>query len=108
MQRALEIVMLSVSPDFLLLDSIRWKNLTLPHTALIKGDSLSLSIAAASVLAKVERDRWMVEYDQHYPDYGFAMHKGYGVAKHHAAIREFGTTPLHRMSFSPMRQQALF
>ena len=107
MERALAIVMESVQPDYLLLDSIRWKKLTLAHTALIKGDSLSLSIAAASVLAKVQRDSWMVEYDKLYPAYGFAVHKGYGVAKHHAAIREFGTTPLHRMSFAPMRQREL-
>ena len=82
MQRALDAVCQVLTPDFLLLDSIRWKNLTMPHRALIRGDNLSLSIAAASVLAKVQRDRWMVEYDVLYPQYGFAVHKGYGVPKH--------------------------
>jgi ribonuclease HII len=108
MQRALEIAMQMVTPDYLLIDSIRWTNLTLPHSALVKGDSLSLSIAAASILAKVTRDGWMVEYDRQYPGYSFAAHKGYGVAAHHAAIRERGVTPIHRMSFAPMRQLSLF
>lgn len=104
MQRALATVRQQIAPDYLLIDSIRWTDLSLPHTALIKGDSLSLSIAAASILAKVARDGWMVEYDALYPDYGFARHKGYGVALHHAAIREHGACPIHRMSFAPMRQ----
>lgn len=103
MQRALDAVCQVLTPDFLLLDSIRWTNLTMPHRALVRGDSLSLSIAAASVLAKVQRDRWMVEYDSLYPQYGFAVHKGYGVAKHAGALREFGACAIHRMSFAPMR-----
>lgn len=107
MERALQVAQSVVTPDYLLLDSIRWTNLTLPHAALIKGDSLSLSIAAASILAKVARDGWMVEYDRQYPGYGFAAHKGYGVAQHHAAIREHGVTPIHRLSFAPMRQRSL-
>ncbi len=104
MERALALVQQHVTPDYLLIDSIRWTNRVLPHSALIRGDSLSLSIAAASILAKVTRDSWMVEYDAQYPDYGFAAHKGYGVAQHHAALREHGTTPLHRLTFAPMRQ----
>ncbi|MBK9748137.1 MAG: ribonuclease HII [Chloroflexi bacterium] len=108
MERALALVQAQVTPDYLLIDSIRWTNRQLPHTALIKGDSLSLSIAAASILAKVARDGWMVEYDAQYPGYGFAGHKGYGVATHHTALREHGPTPLHRMTFAPLRQLRLF
>lgn len=106
MQRALDQVRQIVAPDFLLLDSIRWPELErsdLPHQAIIHGDSLSLSIAAASVLAKVTRDAWMVDYDCQYPQYGFAQHKGYGVPQHQAALKEFGACPLHRMSFAPLR-----
>jgi ribonuclease HII len=73
----------------------------------IRGDSLSLSIAAASVLAKVTRDAWMVEYSEAYPHYGFAEHKGYGVKQHQAALREHGASPLHRMSFEPLRPKLL-
>ncbi len=108
MERALALVQAQVTPDYLLIDSIRWPSRQLPYSALIKGDSLSLSIAAASILAKVARDGWMVEYDAQYPGYGFAVHKGYGVATHHAALREHGPTPLHRMTFAPLRQLRLF
>ncbi|MBE2271442.1 MAG: ribonuclease HII [Anaerolinea sp.] len=107
MGRALDVVMQTVTPDYLLLDSIRWTSLTLPHLALIRGDSLSLSIAAASILAKVTRDSWMTEYDRLYPTYGFAANKGYGVAKHAAALIEHGTCPIHRLSFSPMANPRL-
>jgi ribonuclease HII len=93
----------AIQPDFLLLDAIRWTNLRQKHLALIKGDQLSLSIAAASVLAKVHRDRLMVEMDTDYPGYGFAIHKGYGTARHQAALRALGSSAVHRMSFSPMR-----
>lgn len=100
----------SVSPDYLLLDSIKWDAVTdyrLDYQALVRGDSLSLSIAAASVLAKVTRDEMMREYDQDYPAYGFAAHKGYGVPHHAAALREYGASPLHRMSFKPLAQLSL-
>jgi len=109
MQRALDHMLEQfpqVQPDFLLLDSIRWQELSqkkIAYQAIVHGDSLSLSIAAASVLAKVTRDSWMVEYDTQYPQYGFASHKGYGVPKHQAALREYGASPLHRMSFAPLR-----
>ncbi|MDZ4764224.1 MAG: ribonuclease HII [Chloroflexota bacterium] len=96
--------------DFLLLDSIRWQALevgTMPHRAVIGGDRLSLSIAAASILAKVWRDERMVEYDQTYPDFGFAVHKGYGVAAHRTALDEQGACKIHRMSFRPMVQPRL-
>jgi ribonuclease HII len=106
MQRALESASQRaphLQPDFLLLDSIRWQNLNQPHLALVKGDQLSLSIAAASVLAKVYRDNLMVELDTAYPAYGFAVHKGYGTSKHQAALKAHGVSPIHRMSFAPMR-----
>jgi ribonuclease HII len=79
--------------------SLRW-----PQTAIVKGDSLSYSIAAASVLAKVTRDRRMMEADLSYPGYGFAQHKGYPTAEHLAAIARLGPCPIHRRSFAPLRQ----
>ena len=106
MQRALEDVTQhfpAIQPDFLLLDAIRWTSLRQKHLALVRGDQLSLSIAAASVLAKVYRDTLMVEMDAHYPGYGFAIHKGYGTALHQTALRALGTCPIHRLTFSPMR-----
>lgn len=102
----------NIAPDYLLLDSIRCTifELTLvdvlPTQALVRGDSLSLSIASASILAKVTRDRYMVEQDAAYPDYGFAIHKGYGVSAHQRAIAEQGASPIHRMSFAPLRAAA--
>ncbi|MBK8020686.1 MAG: ribonuclease HII [Chloroflexi bacterium] len=99
-----------VGADFLLMDSIRctafelFTDVTLPHKAYIRGDSRSLSIAAASVLAKVSRDHYMIEQESHYPGYGFAVHKGYGVPAHRRAIETRGATVLHRMTFSPLRE----
>lgn len=78
--------------------------LKMPSLSLIKGDARSASIAAASVLAKVTRDRLMEEYDREYPEYGFARHKGYGTADHLAALKEFGPCPIHRRSFSPVSE----
>jgi ribonuclease HII len=100
-----------IQPDFLLLDSIRWQELPerkIAYQAIVRGDSLSLSIAAASVLAKVTRDQWMVEYGEQYPQYGFAAHKGYGVPQHQKALRDYGASPLHRMSFAPLRPKLPF
>jgi len=77
------------------------------HRALVKGDSLSLSIAAASIIAKVHRDRIMVEYASRYPEYGFDQHKGYGTAQHLAALRRHGPCPIHRRSFAPVSQMEL-
>jgi len=71
---------------------------------IVKGDQLCLSIAAASILAKVARDRMMVDFDAQYPEYGFAGHKGYGSAAHLAALRRYGPTPIHRRSFKPVRE----
>ena len=83
----------------------RVASLTLPHTPLVDGDALSYSIAAASVIAKVTRDRMMLEYDRIFPLYGFAAHKGYGTERHLAALAQHGPCPIHRQSFSPMRWQ---
>ena len=80
------------------------RSLRFPQTALVKGDSRSYSIAAASVLAKVTRDHLMQEYDRLYPDYGFAEHKGYGTARHMAALAAHGPCPIHRRSFAPLQQ----
>ena len=70
-----------------------------PHICIVKGDSLSASVAAASVLAKVSRDHWMLEMAQQYPQYGFEQHKGYGTKAHYQALREFGPSPIHRRTF---------
>ena len=73
--------------------------MALPHETIVKGDAKSASIAAASILAKVTRDRIMIQYDEQYPEYGFANHKGYGSADHIAAIKEYGPCPIHRRTF---------
>ena len=90
---------LGVVPDLLLNDAVTIPELAIPHVPIIKGDAKSVSIAAASILAKVTRDHLMEEYDRQFPQYGFAKHKGYGTAAHVAAIREFGPCPIHRRSF---------
>ena len=90
-------------PEHVLVDGLRIKWLPYPQTALAQGDCKSYSIAAASVLAKVTRDRMMLEFDRLYPGYGFAEHKGYGTPQHYAAINERGPCPIHRRSFSPFR-----
>lgn len=87
------------APEYVLVDGDAIRNLTLPHECVIKGDATSLSIAAASILAKVSRDRYMLELDKQYPEYGFAKHKGYGTSEHIDAIRKYGPCPLHRRSF---------
>jgi len=97
MQRALD--QLSVRPDLALIDGNREKDFGLPVKTVVKGDSLSANIAAASILAKVTRDNLMVEMAEKYPQYGFEIHKGYGTKAHYAALREFGASPIHRMSF---------
>ena len=98
------------APEHVLVDGRPVKSMRFPQTALVKGDALSYSIAAASVLAKVTRDRAMLEYDRLYPDYGFAAHKGYGTPEHLAAISALGPCPIHRRSFAPIRlkEQELF
>ena len=91
-------------PDFLLIDGRDTIDWPCPQRAVIKGDAISLSIAAASVLAKVYRDRMIVALDSEYPGYGLARHKGYGTAAHLAALERLGPTPLHRRSFAPVAQ----
>lgn len=94
-------------PEHALVDGIRIKWLPYTHTALVDGDAKSYSIAAASVLAKVTRDRIMREFDAIYPQYGFASHKGYNTPQHYAAIRQHGPCPIHRRSFWPFRPREL-
>ena len=95
---------LGIQPDYVLLDAFTIPECTLPQRGIIKGDSLSLSIAAASVLAKTTRDRLMRELDVRYPGYGLAEHKGYPTAEHVQSIREKGVLPIHRRSFGPVRE----
>ncbi len=91
---------LKIKPDLILVDALTNINtLGIPYKSIIKGDAKEYSIAAASILAKVTRDRMMREYDEIYPQYGFSGHKGYGTAKHIAAIKEYGSCILHRKTF---------
>ena len=90
---------LNPSPDFVLIDGNRAKGIEIPHETVVKGDSLSFSIASASILAKVARDRYIEEADKLYPQYGFALHKGYGTKAHLEAIKKYGPCPIHRLTF---------
>lgn len=93
---------LPMEPDALLIDALHLPELPYPQSAVIKGDQLSLSIAAASIVAKVRRDQWMVMLDDIWPGYGFAAHKGYGTAMHRKALARLGPTRIHRRSFAPV------
>lgn len=95
---------LSPQPDYLLIDGISTIDSAVPQKTIKKGDSLSLCIAAASIIAKVTRDRLMIEMDAKYPGYGFAGHKGYGSAAHMEAIRVLGPSPIHRLSFGGVKE----
>ena len=97
MRRAID--MLEPKPDFVLVDGNQTRGFTIPAKAIVKGDSVSPSIAAASILAKVSRDRSCLVLDEKYPEYGFAKHKGYPTKEHYEAIKKFGITPDHRRSF---------
>ncbi len=97
MRRAME--QLTVRPSLALIDGNRETEFGLPVRTIVKGDSLSANIAAASILAKVTRDRFMEEQDAIYPQYGFAIHKGYGTRAHYDALRQYGMTPIHRRTF---------
>lgn len=90
---------LSVKPDYVLIDGNRIKNMTLPHETVVKGDAKSASIAAASILAKVSRDRFICEMAKKYPEYGFEKHKGYGTKAHNEAILKHGPCEIHRRTF---------
>jgi ribonuclease HII len=94
---------LPISPDALLLDFLSLPELTLPQRALPKADQRCLSVAAASIVAKVSRDRWMVELDKRHPGYAFSRHKGYGTAAHRSALARLGPSPIHRMSWAPLQ-----
>lgn len=95
---------LSPLPDYLLIDGISKIDSDVPQLTIKKGDSLSLSIAAASIIAKVTRDRFMIKMDSTYPGYGFAGHKGYGSASHMEAIRRIGPSPIHRLTFGGVKE----
>ena len=90
---------LAVTPQILLNDAVTIPQITIPQVPIIKGDAKSISIAAASIVAKVTRDRLMREYDKIMPEYGFASNKGYGSKEHIEAIKKYGPTPIHRRSF---------
>jgi ribonuclease HII len=98
---------LAVAPDYLLVDGCDTIDWPCPQQAIVQGDATSFSVAAASVLAKVHRDRILVELDAVYPGYGLARHKGYCVAEHLEALRRLGPTPLHRKSYQPVAQMML-
>lgn len=94
---------LSVKAEHALVDGLKVPSLRWPQTPIVKGDSLSYSIAAASILAKVTRDRMMLEYDRQFPEYGFAVHKGYGTKQHLTALTQHGPCAIHRRSFAPIK-----
>lgn len=104
---AMERCALDIEADYCLVDGRPLKRFAVPHEGIIKGDSKSLSIAAASIFAKVTRDRLMIAYDAEFPEYGFAKHKGYGTKQHLEAINRHGPCPIHRLSFRPLAQLAL-
>lgn len=104
-ERAMAVALsgLPVQPDHVLVDGHRCRAILAPQTAIVGGDAKSFSIAAASVIAKVTRDRMLIELDRQYPEYGFAVHKGYGTPEHLAAIEKYGPCPIHRRTFAPIR-----
>ena len=104
MRRAVE--GLGVEPEHLLIDARKIREIPAPQTRIVRGDALSLSIAAASILAKTARDARMRDYDRTYPEYGFAQHKGYPVKQHVRALEQHGPCPIHRRSFAPVQQAA--
>ncbi|MBI5671226.1 MAG: ribonuclease HII [Chloroflexi bacterium] len=109
MQRALDTALAKVEfvPSCLFLDALLWPEMAhIPQVSLIGGDQRSLSIAAASVLAKVWRDEFMTDLDKELPQYGFAEHKGYGTPRHQAALETYGPSPIHRLTFAPVRKIA--
>jgi len=96
---------LSAAFDFILVDGLPVPDLPAPSQAIVKGDSKSISISAASIIAKVTRDRIMIDFDKQYPQYGFASHKGYGSSVHLSALNEHGACPCHRRSFAPVAER---
>lgn len=102
--KAMALAAKQINPEFALVDGLPVKGLPCASKSIVKGDALSLSISAASVMAKVTRDRIMVELDRQYPQYGFAGHKGYGTKQHLVALRTFGASPVHRRTFRPVAE----
>jgi len=100
----ISIVELELEPDYLLIDGNKKVNTVIPQSAIVKGDSKSISIAAASIVAKVTRDRIMYQHHRTYPHYNFKNHKGYGTKEHLAAIKEYGITKIHRRTFAPIKE----
>ena len=103
---AVAVERLAPAPDFLLIDGIWAIANDLPQTPIVKGDARSLSIAAASVIAKVTRDRIMCDHHARYPEFGFDRHKGYPTREHKAAVRQFGPCPIHRRTFRGVKEVA--
>lgn len=104
---ALAVDSFAEKPDFVLVDGLPVKGLSVPHQSLVKGDGLSVSIAAASVIAKVTRDRMMAKIDLEFPLYGFAKHQGYGTRAHIEALKKYGPCCYHRRTFQPVSECAL-
>lgn len=102
MKRA--IINLGITPDFLLIDAVKLEDTKIPQKNIIRGDTSSASIAAASIVAKVHRDNLMQELNARFPHYGFDQHKGYGTKKHLAALAKYGPCPCHRKTFSPVKE----
>lgn len=103
-RRAMELALASLTcrPEAVLIDALRLPQVSCPQEAIIRGDQLCVSIAAASIIAKVTRDHWMTAAHQWLPAYGFARHKGYGTAEHRTALLQYGPSPIHRLSFAPV------
>lgn len=102
--KAMAMAALEISPEYALVDGLPVKGLPCESRSIVKGDTLSISISAASIIAKVTRDRIMVELDLKFPKYGFSSHKGYGTKQHLNALRKYGATPIHRKSFRPVAE----
>ncbi|MDH3346235.1 MAG: ribonuclease HII [Kiritimatiellaceae bacterium] len=102
--KAMAIAASKIDPQYALVDGLPVKGLPCESRSIVKGDVLSISISAASIIAKVTRDRIMVSLDEKYPVYGFSSHKGYGTKKHLEALRKFGASPVHRKSFRPVAE----
>ena len=95
---------LSIKPEFVLSDAFKIPGLDIPCKNIIRGDRQVKSIAAASIIAKVERDRYMKKIDALYPEYGFAHHKGYGTHQHQQALEKYGPSPIHRLTYKPVKR----
>ena len=102
----LALAALDTAPDLAVIDAVRLSGLSFPCLPVIRGDQISYAVACASILAKVERDRMMVEFDRAYPQYGFASNKGYGARSHRQALSDYGPSDIHRLTFRSVLPQA--